>query len=244
MHPPPPFSGALSRIKNHTSRVSLPYRLRSCIMGRMSRNKLNGEPRASTRGKTNPITNQANWTRMLRAEQVKFDDEAKGRFLEAIVRHGKRGLAAQEVGISIQTFRNHIKIDPEFAELFDAAIQERADRVTAQIEEEALEGFEEPIYSQKTGELLGTKRVYETPIRLAILKRYDPEYKDRSETTISGAVGVLVAPAQMTPQDWIAQEQLKNATRVEPDKDNLDAPPSAAARAAHQLMAPDNPTPA
>lgn len=195
-------------------------------------------PRESTYGKANPITRQDTWTRRLRAEQVKFDDETKGRFLEAIVRHGKRALAALEAGVSMQTVRNHMKIDPEFAELFDAALQERADRVTAQIEEEAMEGFEEPIYSQKTGELLGTKRVYETPIRLAILKRYDPEYKDRSETTISGAVGVLVAPAEMSPQAWIEQQQSLNAERREPDKDNLDAPPSAAARAAHRIMAP------
>jgi hypothetical protein len=213
-------------------------------MGAMTKPKPPGSIRPSTWGKENPITNQESWTRRLREQQVKFDDEMKGRYLEAIVRHGKRSLAAQEAGVSQQTVRNHIKIDPEFAEMFDAALQERADRITQQIEHEALEGFDEPIYSQKTGELLGTKKVYETPIRLAILKRYDPEYKDRSETTINGQVGVLVAPAQMTPQDWIAQEQLKNAARQEPDKDNLDAPPSVTARPANQLMAPDNSTPA
>lgn len=197
------------------------------------------EERVSTWGKANPVADQTGWRRSLRPDQIKFDDEMKGRFLEQILVHGKRALAAQAAGVSMQTVRNHMKIDPEFAELFDQALQERADRVTRQIEEEALEGFEEPIFHAKTGELLGTKRVYETPIRLAILKRYDPEYKDRSESTVVGAIGVLVAPAQMSPHDWIAQEQMRNAQRHEPDRDNLDAPPSAAAQAAHRLMAPD-----
>lgn len=182
------------------------------------------EERVSSWGKARPIADQTNWRRSLRPDQIKFDDEMKGRFLEQILMHGKRALAAQAAGVSMQTVRNHMKIDPEFAELFDQALQERADRVTRQIEEEALEGFEEPIFHAKTGELLGTKRVYETPIRLAILRRYDPEYKDRSESTVVGAIGVLVAPAQMSPHDWIAQEQARNAQRVEPDRDNLDAP--------------------
>lgn len=157
-------------------------------------------------------------------DRVKFDDEVKGRYLEELLKHGRRYLAARAVDVTNQTVRNHLKWDPEFAELFDAALAERADRVARQIEEEALEGFEEPIFSPKTGERLGSKRVYESNIRLAILRRYDPEYKDRSEHTVTGAVGVLVAPAQMSPRDWIESERAKNAQRIEPDRDNLDAP--------------------
>ena len=188
--------------------------------------KTKPEDRPSPRGKENPVVDHANWRQPpVAPDQIKFDDEAKGRFLAAILKHGKRALAAKEALVSMQTVRNHMKWDPEFEELFNQAMAERADRVTRQIEEEALEGFEEPIFHAKTGELLGTKKVYETPIRLAILKRYDPEYKDRSETTINGTVGVLVAPAQMSPQAWIEQEAARNTTRVEPDKDNLGPPP-------------------
>lgn len=200
----------------------------------MTKPKPPGSIYPSPFGKINPVADQTSWTRKLRAEQVKFDDEAKGRYLQALVCHGKRSLAAEAAGVSQQTVKNHIKIDPEFAELFNAALQERADRITQRIEEEALEGFDEPIFSQKTGELLGYRKVLETPIRLAILKRYDPEYKDRSETTVNGAIGVLVAPAQMAPADWIAQQQELNAQRVEPDRDNLDAPP-----AALQIISPE-----
>jgi hypothetical protein len=187
------------------------------------------------------IVDSSNWRRpALNPNAIKFDDITKGRFLDAILTHGKPAIAAKACEVSMQTVRNHLKLDPEFQELYDQVMQERAERVTKQIEEEALAGFEEPIFHAKTGELLGTKRVYETPIRLAILKRYDPEYKERSETTHAGTIGVLVAPAQVSPQDWIAREQQRNEKRHEPDKENLDAPD--AARAAHRLMAPPEET--
>ncbi len=171
--------------------------------------------RAAMRGPLLPQVDDSNWRVKMRAEQVKFDDRAKGRFLEAILRHGKRALAAQAAQVTMQTVNNHVRADPEFAELYDQALQERADRVTHQLEEEALEGYQEPIYS-KDGDLVGHKQMYETPIRLAILRRYDPEYKDRTETTVHGTVGVLIAPAQMSPQAWIAEQEARNATRVDP----------------------------
>jgi hypothetical protein len=183
------------------------------------------DERKSTRGAINPVADQSAWRRRLQPDLVKFDDERKGRFLDELLKHGKRVLAAEAVDISMQTVRDHLKIDPEFEELFNQVLARRAEMVTRQIEEEALEGFEEPIFNTKTGELLGTKRVYETPLRLAILRRYDPEYKDRSEVHHSGTVGVLVAPAALSPQEWMAQEQDRNLKRVQPDKDNLDAPP-------------------
>jgi len=182
------------------------------------------EERKSPRGRVNPVVDTTGWRHAARVDTIKFDDIQKQIFLEQIISHGKRVLAAKAAGVCLQTVRNHMKWDPEFQELFDQAFQERADRVTSQLEKEALEGFEEPIYNGKTGALLGHKRVYETPIRLAILKRYDPDYKERTESTINGTVGVLVAPAKMSPQDWIAQEQARNAQRTEPDRDNLDAP--------------------
>ena len=180
------------------------------------------ELRKSTKGVGTPVADMSNWRKKLRAD-IKFDYPLKLRFLEEMLRHGKRMLAAATCDISMQTVRDHIKIDPDFATLFDEVLQERADRVTRQLEEEALAGFKEPIFDRE-GNKVGEKQVYETPLRLAMLRRYDPEYKDRSEVVHGGVVGVLIAPAQLSPQQWMAQETERNAHRVEPDKNNLDAP--------------------
>lgn len=181
------------------------------------------DERMSTRGALNPVADQSAWRRRMQPDLVKFDDERKGRYLDELLKHGKRALAARACDVSMQTVRDHIKIDPDFGRLFNEVLLERADRVTRQIEDEALVGYMEPIFN-KDGDKVGERQMYETPIRLAILRRYDPEYKDRTDVSISGVMGVLVAPARMSPAEWIAQESDRNMRRVEPDRENLDAP--------------------
>lgn len=170
-----------------------------------------------------PTVDMSTWREQAKAaNRIKFDDQMKAEYLSSLLVHGQLPLAARSVGVTPQTVRNHLKVDPEFAEFHTSVLEVHAATLVERLEREAVEGHEETIYSQKTGAVLGTKRVFETQIRLAILKRYDANYKDRSEVDIRQVVGVLVAPAAMTPADWIAQQQEANAARAEP---TVDDPP-------------------
>ena len=48
------------------------------------------------------------------------------------------------------------------------------------------------------------------------IKRVDPSYREKSTLDLNTAGGVMVAPAEMTPEDWIEQEMKENANREPP----------------------------
>lgn len=160
---------------------------------------------------------QTNWRQQLKASRIKFDDKQKRIFLEAILRHGKKMLACKEAGVCLQTVNGHLENDPDFADLYDMTVEERSGRIVEQLEREALEGFTQPIFD-KDGNEIGEKRIYETGLRAMMLKRFDNDYRDRQEIDLKGSGGVLVVPADISPQDWIAQQLEKNKTSEPPPK--------------------------
>lgn len=171
------------------------------------------KPRASTTGSTNPLVDMANWRTELKARRVKFDDVQKRIYLDELAKHGLKGRAAHAANVSFQTVQNHRKNDMDFAEAEEKALQERAETVREQIEREALEGFERKHY--KDGELVREERVYETPIRMAMLKRYDPEYRDKVELGGGVGGGVLIVPIRLTPDQWMELYSPKEPPAVE-----------------------------
>lgn len=174
--------------------------------------------RASTGAvRRNPPADQTNWRVQLRASKVKFDDIQKTIFLEALLEHGQQALAAKAAQVCMQTVRDHKEIDPEFGELFDAVLEERARRIIKQLESEALNGHTQPIYD-KDGNHIGDKIVYETRLREMMMKRFDDAYRDRQEIDLKGGGGVLVVPGEQSAQDWIADQVAKNASREPPPK--------------------------
>ena len=159
--------------------------------------------RASTTGRIAPPVDMTDWRQKLNERKIKFDDEQKKIYLAELADHGLKGRAATAAGVALQTVANHRKNDPVFAEAEDAAWQARCDAVRGRIEADALEGFERNHY--KDGELIKEERVYETPIRLAMLKRHDAEYKDKMDLNVTGSGGgVLVVPMRLTTEEWIA----------------------------------------
>jgi hypothetical protein len=171
--------------------------------------------RASTRGNLDNAADQASWRVRMRPDYIKFCDKRKTQFLEELLKHGQRSLACQVVDVTLMTLRTHLKNDPDFAAAFDETLALRSQLIVEQLEREALVGHTQPIFD-KDGNEVGEKRVYETQLRLAMLKRFDPEYKDRAEIEHKGGGGVLIAPPDATPQEWISREQAKNEERTKP----------------------------
>lgn len=175
------------------------------------------KPRASTRLRRDPVADQSAWRTKFRATQIKFDDIQKTIFLEAMLEHGRKMLAAKKADVSLETVNRHLENDEEFAKLYDQVVEERAGRIVEQLEREALEGFTQPIFD-KDGNEIGEKRIYESGLRAMLLKRFDDAYRDRQEIDLKGSGGVLVVPADISPQDWIAQQLEKNKSSEPPPK--------------------------
>lgn len=158
--------------------------------------------RASTRGRHNPPVDMTDWRQTIKASYVKFDDIQKKVYLEELAKHGLKGRAARAAGVSTGCVLMHLKKDTRFADMANEAWQARADAVRGQIEEEALEGFERKHYD-KDGNLVREERVYDGGIRAMMLKRYDPEYREKTDGAAgTSGGGVIILPPRMSREEW------------------------------------------
>lgn len=135
---------------------------------------------------------------------LKLDDTAKGRYLQKLAETGKRGIAAAAAGVDATTIRKHQTEDPEFLQACEAAWDEYREQRVLKIEQEAIDGFEETIFSP-TGER-GTRLRYETQLRVMVLKAYDPErYREKVEVDHNHIGGAIVIPLTPSSEEWEAQ---------------------------------------
>lgn len=137
-------------------------------------------------------------------KRVKITDELKEAYCDRLAVHGKKMIAAVEVGLHYTTIRNHAKMDPSFQEDIDTALTTRSQSITNRLEEDALEGHVKLTYDKETGALVAEEIKLETPLRMALLKRHDPEYRDKSEVDVNVRGGVLVVPGRLTAESWEA----------------------------------------
>lgn len=171
----------------------------------------------STTGKVRDVpADQSNWRVKLQQSRIKFDDDQKQVYCQQLAEHGMKGRAAMAADTCRQTVANHMENDPDFAEAVEAALQEYRDmRVEKWIGELAYEGVLVESFD-KEGNCIKTKREY--PIRLIELelKRIDPGYRDKQTLDLNHGGGVMVAPAGMTPEQWIAEQEKANADKQKP----------------------------
>ena len=181
----------------------------------MTKPKPPGTHRKSTTGgpgKRN--VDQSSWRQELKERRIKFDDDAKKRFLDVYREFNLMMRAAEAACVSLQTVKNHLENDPEFAELFEEAKESYKDRVLEHHRNLAFNGITNDVFAGKDGDKVGTKTEY--PIQLVAMevKKVDPSYKERSEIDLkTNGGGVLVAPAGMTAEEWIADQMEKNKAR-------------------------------
>ncbi len=182
----------------------------------------------STTGHTKPIVDMSRWRNPKQESRIKFDDVLKCKYLTSLLDHGKKTLAAEFVDIAYSTVQEHRENDPEFAAYENIVLEQRASRIVDQLEAEALNGHEENVYN-KDGDIVGTRIKHETQLRAMMLKRYDPEYKDRSDITLNQGrgAGVLVVPAALTiagveEQGEILRAKLKEIEQRREESNNAD----------------------
>ena len=166
--------------------------------------------------------NQNNWRVKLQQARLKFDDPAKRVFLKEYAEHGLKGKAAKAAGVCTATIKVHSLNDPEFAEAMQEAAVEYRDKIVGHATKLALEGTEIKRFN-RSGDLLEQRKEY--PIRLIELelKRVEPGYRDKQTIDVQHGGGIMVAPAAMTPEEWVAQQEKQNKIRLAPVIDVIEA---------------------
>lgn len=163
--------------------------------------------------------------RIKRARGMAFDDTAKHAFLEAYRLSGKITIACRETGIHRDTVRKHREKDAEFEVACDLMLELHAKDIVERLEAQAMEGFHNDVFNAKTGDVIGTKITYETPLRVALLKRFDPDgYKDRSEVDVTSGGKIIAAPptASVAEFEEIARKLREDHAQVQKDREEQD----------------------
>ncbi len=97
--------------------------------------------------------------------------ELRVKFLEALARTGNVQAAAYYVQLSRQSAYDLRRRDPDFARAWLAALVLARDVAEDALQERAIDGIEEPVYYH--GEVVGTRRRYDSRLLLAHLARLD-----------------------------------------------------------------------
>ena len=178
-------------------------------------------PRGSSTGRVvNVPADQTNWRQNLQQARIKFDDVQKDIYLMELADHGLKGRSGRSAGVCMQTIQDHREIDPEFQMSEQEAMSKYRDKVVAHANDLALNGV-------KTVRIIDERERVEKieyPIRLIELelKRVEPEYREKQPMDINPVgTGVLLAPADKSPQQWIDEQMKLNETRVKPDSSKL-----------------------
>ncbi len=183
-----------------------------------------GRLRRSQAPKANPEVDQSNWRRKVQTASIRFDDRAKEIFLEEFASHGRKKHAADAAGVTLHTVRNHLKDDPDFAKAYDGAGESYRDQfVQHAIGDLATKGVA-VMAATKDGDIYEARREYPVPLIILELRRIDPAYREKQEIDITSGGGVLVAPAAMTPAEWVADQERKNAERKNPMEKDVPSP--------------------
>ncbi len=117
--------------------------------------------------------------------------ELKARFLDRLASHGNARAACRNVGLSAEAAYRLRRRDMLFARGWAAALVLARENGQQVLGERAIEGVEEQIYYR--GELVGTRRRFDSRLLLAHLARLDKLANDRATDEDAGQFDALLA---------------------------------------------------
>lgn len=134
-------------------------------------------------------------------DDFKLNAEVKTIFLENLAEHGRYGTAARIAGVTLQTVKKHIEKDPEFGAAAAEALGCYKDRLIEHHQNLVFNGTVKTTYG-RDGSIVSEETIY--PVRLIELelKKHDEGYRDRKDVSVNITGGVIVAPAEVSMDDW------------------------------------------
>ena len=150
-----------------------------------------------------------------RKPQVSFTDDLKRKFLHELRRTCNITRASQKINISRVTAYSAKKVNLEFSEAWNNALQEGLDLLEEMARKRAFEGVTKNIYYQ--GKICGKTKEYSDGLTMFLLKAHRPEkYRDNQSIDLNHKGGVLVIPpGHNSVEDWMKE----NATSMEQSND-------------------------
>lgn len=135
-------------------------------------------------------------------------------FLLALARLSYQTKACAVTGINSWTVRNWRKGHPRFTEYESIALEAFVEVMEQEADRRGMEGWLEPVFSHKTGEMLGHVRKFDSRLLEMRLKALDPDkYADRRKTELTGANG---GPIQVQPVIDTLREKLDRLRKDTP----------------------------
>jgi hypothetical protein len=160
------------------------------------------------------------------------------RYLQVLSDTGLMNQAAAEAGLSYNTILRLRKLDDVFREYHDEAMEQYKESLVREAHRRAVDGWQEPVFSQRLGTQIGTIQRYDSRLLELMLKRHIPEFREKFEGEIKISGGVLVAPiAPVSPTSWAEQDQGNRLQLYSEEKSGML--PAGPGEPAKQLEAPN-----
>lgn len=147
-----------------------------------------------------------------RANRQRLTEARKQAFLHALRACGVATRAAREASPGakgkgvISTFKDERARDPEFAAEWDAALEEHAGSLVAELYRRATIGDAVPIVSP-TGEVVGFKHNRSDTLLLAAVRAHAPEFTPRTEQTVEQTVVKKSSPSALRLEELTREER-------------------------------------
>lgn len=153
------------------------------------------------------------WRERIKRVRNVFGDEQKFAFLKSYQIHGLITVAANEAGVTVGTVRKHMETDEDFGMACVEAEELYRDRVIQHHQDLLFNGTTKESYD-RNGNIISREKVYPIKLIEMELKKHDKSYTDRKEVDIKVGGGVLVAPAEMTLEQWKEKYGAKEEPKV------------------------------
>lgn len=122
-------------------------------------------------------------------------------FLEQLEELGLWEMAAARAGLNKRIVDKIRKFDADFNEACNRAMAAYVDATEKKIVGRAVDGWDEPQWSHKTGMQLGTVRKFDSRLAELVLKRINPAYREKFEGEVKVTGGVMVVPGRASSVD-------------------------------------------
>ena len=160
--------------------------------------------------------NATNWRTKVQMARVKMDDPTKELFLEHYAEFNRKSDAAHHAGVSWHTYKLQRKEDAEFGRACEACEQHYRDKVAGVVHDWVMSGVTKKSYN-RDGEIIFEQ--HEPSVKLIELeaRRIDESYRDNRHVDVAVSQGgVLVAPAAITPNEWVKEVEKSNTDKPSP----------------------------
>jgi len=144
------------------------------------------------------------WRTEIKMSAIDFDEDAKGIFLSEYKQHGRMGAACEAAKTTSPTVRRHMRNDKDFALAMLHAEEAYQSRLIEHHQDLVFNGTERISYD-RNGCVSSKETIYPIQLIAMELRKHDEGYRDKREVALNVTAGVIVAPPELSMEEWEKQ---------------------------------------